>query len=155
VDGICRPAREECRIVIIDEATGGWGHINVDQIVLTDTKPKIAPKMVSLTREVSVTQRWLSFPVRNGARMREVTVNVGGKVVRRLEMELADGEPEWWAPLDVSAWKGEKLQIVAKNVPEDSQGLAALRPSEEYPGATTFTGSPCAHSSTFRRDAAG
>jgi levanase/fructan beta-fructosidase len=27
-------------IQIVDEATGGWGHINVDQIVQTDTKPE-------------------------------------------------------------------------------------------------------------------
>jgi hypothetical protein len=125
---------KEAQIEIIDQATGGWGHINVDQIVQTDTKPKIAPKLANLSREIMVTEQWLSFPVKNGAKMREVTVSAGGKVVRRLEMELADAEPEWWAPLDVSAWKGQALTIAAKRVPEDSHILEQLRQTAEYPG---------------------
>jgi hypothetical protein len=29
------------------------------------------------------------------------------------EIELADAEPDWWAPLDVSGWSGKKLNVVA------------------------------------------
>jgi hypothetical protein len=125
---------KDAQIEIIDEATGGWGHINVDQIVQTDTKPKIAPKLVNVSRDVAITQQWLSFPVKNGAKMREVTVSSGGKIVRRLEMELADADPEWWAPLDVSEWKGQTLTIAAKRIPEDSRLLEQLRQSGDYPG---------------------
>ncbi len=32
-------AGKEARIEIVDRATGGWGHVNVDQIVLTDVEP--------------------------------------------------------------------------------------------------------------------
>jgi sucrose-6-phosphate hydrolase SacC (GH32 family) len=42
--------------------------------------------------------------------------------------------PEWWAPLDVSAWKGQALTIAAKRVPEDSHILEQLRQTAEYPG---------------------
>jgi sucrose-6-phosphate hydrolase SacC (GH32 family) len=127
-------AGKDAQIEIIDQATGGWGHINVDQIVQTDTKPKLPPKLTNLSRELTVAEQWLSFPVKNGAKMREVTVSSGGKVVRRLEMELADADPEWWAPLDVSEWKGQTLTIAAKRIPEDSRSLEQLRQSADYPG---------------------
>src|SRR5262252_3365906 len=32
-------AGKTARIVIVDRATGGWGHVNVDQIVESDTPP--------------------------------------------------------------------------------------------------------------------
>src|SRR5437870_104577 len=31
---------KSARIQIVDDATGGWGHVSVDQIVFTDVKPK-------------------------------------------------------------------------------------------------------------------
>jgi fructan beta-fructosidase len=126
-------AGKTAHLEIIDQATGGWGHINIDQIVLTETKPKVAPKLTTLTRDIVVKQRWLSFPVKNEAKMREVTVSAGGRIVRPLEMELADGEPDWWAPLDVSAWRGQTITVAAKKMPEDSRVLEQLRQSDEYP----------------------
>ncbi len=47
-------------IQIVDQAKGGWGHINVDQIVQTDRKP---PGMLTnVTREITLTKRYLNFP---------------------------------------------------------------------------------------------
>ena len=40
-------------IEIVDNATGGWGHINIDQIVFTDDKPTAGPK-TNATREIKV-----------------------------------------------------------------------------------------------------
>ena len=45
-------------VQIVDTATGGWGHINVDQIVMTDT---------SLGSVVTLTNRYLNLPVKTGA----------------------------------------------------------------------------------------
>jgi len=38
------------RVRIVDEATGGWGHVNVDQIVMSDERraePRAAVRVVS------------------------------------------------------------------------------------------------------------
>ena len=39
------------RIRIIDQETGGWGHINVDQIVLTDRRWTDASELMSSRAE--------------------------------------------------------------------------------------------------------
>lgn len=127
------------RLDIVDDATGGWGHINVDQIVFTDTKPPMVSKIRNnVTREIAVTQRWLNFPVKTGAKKRVVTVSVDGKVERRFDIELADGEAEWFAPLDVSAWRDKKATVSVNQLAEDSKALESISQSDEYPAAKLY-----------------
>ncbi len=112
------------RLVIVDEASGGWGHVNVDEIAFTDAKP---PAVVAdATRELVAEQRYLQIPIKRGARKRQVTVSIAGKVERRFEAELADERPEWWAVLDISAWKGKTLTVRVDQLREDSEALKAI-----------------------------
>jgi sucrose-6-phosphate hydrolase SacC (GH32 family) len=124
------------RIEIVDEATGGWGHINVDQIVFTDQRPVGLVKRAA--RELVAEKRFLLFPVRTGAAKRQVKVSAGGSVEREFEIELADRDVEWWAPLDVSAWQGKNLLVEVDKLAEDSQALASLKQTDEAvtPGET-------------------
>lgn len=41
-------AGKSAKIEIVDRANGGWGHLNVDQIVQSDTEPKVPPERETL-----------------------------------------------------------------------------------------------------------
>jgi len=119
-------------IQIVDQATGGWGHINVDQLVQTDRKP---PGMLTdARREFHIEKRYLNLPIMDGPR-RKVTALVDGRVVVRNDIGLADGEPAWWAPMDVGAWRGQTLVLQVDKLPEDSTALAAIEQSDSIKGA--------------------
>jgi fructan beta-fructosidase len=124
---------EVATLQIIDTATGGWGHINVDHLVLTDHPP---PAVLSnATRELTATKKWLHFPVKNGAPGKKVQVLVEGQVERFFDIELADDKPDWWAPLDVSLWQGKQLTVQVDRLAENSQALKQLTLADEFPNA--------------------
>lgn len=117
-------AGREAVIEIVDRATGGWGHINVDQIVQTDRKPPL--DVANARRELTITQRYLHFPVKNGARHKKVELLQDGIVRRFFDIELADDAPDWWAFLDVSAWHGQSLVVQVDKLRDDSRALELI-----------------------------
>lgn len=132
-------AGQKAVLQILDQATGGWGHINVDQIVQTDRKP---PGLVTnAMREFLITKRYLNLPIKGGA-TRKVTLRVEGQVVVRNDISLANGEPDWWAPMEVGAWKGKKVALQVDQLPEDSTALSAIEQSDTLRGAETLYKEP-------------
>ncbi|MFF4781478.1 GH32 C-terminal domain-containing protein [Streptomyces griseorubiginosus] len=75
----------QARIRVVDASTGGWGHINLDQVVLSDTQaqPRSAETGVNLL--------------------------VDGKVVQ--SATGSDSENLDWASFNTSAYKGRKVRI--------------------------------------------
>lgn len=114
----------EAVIRITDEATGGWGHLNIDHIVQSDRKA-IMPMPQTVT--VPVTGRLLHLPVRRGADRVHVTLSATPtRPAHTFPIDLAWGrEVEWWAPCDLGIPLPAELTIAADELPEDV-ALASL-----------------------------
>ncbi len=123
-------------IQIVDRATGGWGHINVDQIVQTDHQP--AGLLANATRALTLEQPFLNLPIKNGGPKRQMSVLIDGQSPRSFEIELADGEPDWWAFMDIGPFKGRKATIQVDKLPEDSTGLKAIDQSDRIKNSETL-----------------
>ncbi len=127
-------------IQVVDNATGGWGHINVDQIVQTDRKP---PQLLAnAKREFRIEKRYLNLPIKNGAPKRVVTTLVDGRVEVKNDMELANAAPDWWAFMDVSAWRGKTVTLQVDKLPEDSTALSSIEQSDSIKGAENLYREP-------------
>lgn len=122
---------QEAVIQIVDEETGGWGHINADHFILSDKK-KQAQQMA---RTLVIDQRYVHLPVKNGVPVRRVVFAIGPDIVREFDIELADGiEPDFWVFADVSAFRGKPL-VVRSTLPPDSQALSTLKQADDVPDA--------------------
>ncbi len=125
---------------IVDQATGGWGHINVDQITQTDLK---LPGLIKdAMRQMTFEKPYLNLPVKNGAPKRIVRVSVDGKADREFEIELANGQPDWWAFMDLTPFKGRQATIHVDQLPEDSTALKLIDQSDGIKDAANLYREP-------------
>lgn len=117
-------------IEIVDRAKGGWGHINVDQIVMSEERRGDRPT----STEIEIENHYLHFPVTVGNKERRVKCLVDGKVVRDFTIELADGPSSLVMFSDVREFIGNKMVIQAE-LPPDSTVLQQIVVSAEIPSA--------------------
>jgi sucrose-6-phosphate hydrolase SacC (GH32 family) len=118
---------------VVSQGNGEYG-------VRTEQKPP--GLLTNTTREFKATRRYLHIPIKNGAPRRVVTTLVDGRVVVRNEIELADAQPDWWAPMDVSAWRGRTVTLQVDRLPENSKALIALEQSDARRGAAELYREP-------------
>lgn len=119
---------------IVDTATNGWGHINVDQIVQTDT---------SLGSVVTITNRYLNLPVKTGATPHLFELVVNGLVTHEFFIELADTvTPDFYAFLDLTNFQGQQALVRVDSAPATTTNLNALIWSNGVVGADTFYQEP-------------
>ena len=124
-------ANRTVTLQIVDQATGTWGHINIDHIVQTDRKVAGSGVVLNAQRTIPVKKCYLNLPVKNGAPVRHVRVLANGGTERAFDIELADGKPDWWAFLDATPFLGQTVTIKVDKLPEDSTGLSSIDQADE------------------------
>ncbi|MFF5184984.1 GH32 C-terminal domain-containing protein [Streptomyces sp. NPDC000345] len=104
---------KQAQIKVVDDNTGGWGHLNLDQVVLSDTQAK--PPSVETG----------------------VNLLVDGKVVQ--SATGADSENLDWASFNTMAYKGKQAQIQIVDANSGGWGhvLADRFTAADQPALTT------------------
>jgi sucrose-6-phosphate hydrolase SacC (GH32 family) len=97
-----------------------------------------APNPVANTREFFAGKHFLNLPVKNGATPRHLQLLVDGRAARFFDIELANGEPDWWAFIDLRPWKGRRIALQADGVGADATGLKQITLSDAIEGADTL-----------------
>lgn len=127
---------KKANLQIIDAHTGGWGHINIDQIVQSDK----ARGAVDAVYAFTAAQRYLYLPVETGGKKRRLKLKLGEKIVRELDVELATGnQVSLTSALDIAKWRGEELTLVLGKIDPDS-AVITFKQSDELPNADTIYG---------------
>lgn len=84
---------------------------------------------------IKIEKHYLNLPVKNGAPMRHLSLLVDGKIAREFDIELADGQPDWWAFVDLTPFKGKPASLKADQLPENSAALKSVDQSDEIKGS--------------------
>jgi len=98
-----------------------------------DSKPPLL--LANAKRAFMIQNRYLNLPIKNGAPKRKVTTLVDGRVEVKNDIGLADADPDWWAFMDVSAWRGKTLTLEVDELPEHSTALSSVEQSDSIRGA--------------------
>lgn len=94
---------------------------------------RIASGPTACERSVLLDKGYLLLPVKNGdakSPKPHVEVVVGGKAVREFDIELSE-QPDWFAHLDVSAWRGKQALLRVANSAGYSKMLDLINTSDE------------------------
>jgi fructan beta-fructosidase len=117
-------------IQIVDTATGGWGHINVDQIVMTAN---------SLGSVLTLNSRYLNLPVKTGHTSRRFELVVDGLVTHEFFIELADTvTPDFYSFIDLIDFQGRQALVRVDSVAANATQLNSLILSNGIVGTNTF-----------------
>ncbi len=129
---------KKARLEIVDEATGGWGHINIDQIVLTDHPPP--GRVKDATRTISVEKSYLNFPVRHerGAVLRHVSILVDGKVSKEFDTGITELPPDYWVFVDSSPWIGRQITVKVDRLAAGGAALGEIEQSDRPKGERLY-----------------
>ncbi|KLU01375.1 Sucrose-6-phosphate hydrolase [Rhodopirellula islandica] len=135
-------AGQTVQLQIVDQATAGWGHINVDHLVQTDTKPNL-PEWDRREKAFVVTDTYLVIPIENAGRGKgQIQLFADDKEVRRYDLTIATSAEttDWHAYFTIDAYQGQNARVVATKVTDE--GFAAVRQSNSVPGEGEFYREP-------------
>jgi len=95
--------------------TGGGAENNMIPAWGTFCGEEKGQEVKLMMKTIGIQESTLHFPVKAGAETVWVQCSVDGRLIREFEIEWAQDEPDFWAPMDVSPFLGKQMVITAEN----------------------------------------
>ena len=80
---------------------------------------------------IKVNKKYLNLPVSHKVDRAEMTMKIGNITTRNFQIRLAPDNPDYWVFCDMSAFKGQKVQISYKG---NEQGLKQIYQADSFAG---------------------
>ncbi len=122
---------ESVTVEIIDDQKETWGHLNVDQLVQSDT-----PAVLSINQQFVINQRYLIWPVTLDTRQKRrffLTLDGEKQPLAYLDICLSNN-PDFWVFTDLANFQGRKLTVTGKLPGELAEAWKKVSISATYPG---------------------
>ena len=84
----------------------------------------------NLTVETQASRHYLEIPSQSSGPIHTGRLYVEGVLRRLFQVRLATGKPDWWAPLDISSWPGERLTLEIDKRIDNSWAMPFLQQTD-------------------------
>ena len=122
---------EQAVIRIVDNQRGGWGHILVDQIELSNRDKSGVIENYELTFETD--QPYLLVPIDDNAPEMRVQLKVDGRVAGApMNIRIARGEPVYWLPIPIDRYDATSVSLVFALFEKDNPGPGRITPAATF-----------------------
>lgn len=118
-------------IKIVDNQRGGWGHILVDNIEMSNTsKSNIMP---DYTLSFDASMNYLLVPVEDQGPESSVQLSVDGqKVGVPMNIRVSQTKVDHWVPINIEAYKGKPVSLTFGHVKKTDIGFTQIKQSDTF-----------------------
>lgn len=124
-------AGSEARVVFTDNG-GGRRPTSIMAGRVEMSKRKKSAYVEEYDMALTLDKRYVIIPVQDSAPDSRVSVAVGGETVLSMDVRVARDAVDYYVPVDLGMYKGERADIKFGNVWEDSKGITGITQSDEF-----------------------
>lgn len=118
-------------IRIVDNNSLGWGHILVDQIVMSDTER--SSKITNHEITFKANKKYLLIPIEDSAPEISTQLIVNNKTQGvPFNIRIAQSEVSYWIPLDIEEYKGENISLLFAHIEKNNIGYSQIKQSNDF-----------------------
>lgn len=122
---------QKARILITDNHDGGWGHILVDDIIMSNE----ATSALEINYKLSIVaeKKYLLLPIDDSAPELKVQLVVNEEEEGiPMNICLAGSEPSYWVPIDIEEYKGSNLSLIFAYLDKNNKGIKQIKQSDDF-----------------------
>lgn len=119
------------RIQIVDNRQGGWGHILIDDIIMSNE----ATSALEINYNLSFVadKKYLLLPIDDSAPELKVQLVFNDEEEGiPMNIRLAGSEPSYWVPIDIEEYKGSNLSLIFAYLDKNNKGIKQIRQSDDF-----------------------